>query len=949
MPQLASQGVPGAPPKTNPGSKSATATLAAPSSLAKFAKAAKSRIASDSAATEALAAGANLNGQSGLEMLLISGLGQAIVVPPQLDLNLASLGTDVVFRPALAGGAATGLAASPTSGSPAGSANEPTVALSETSLGAVSGTSVPILTPQASSTVTPFAGASGITGTDSANLAAGVGSEPDVSATAAAVLATAPTGSTATIPERQVASSAMPAAGRKAIAAVASAGISSAVVSAVDFGRSATHLSSLEQNRATISHAPTAWNSPQASAATNTAQPFRWSTGTSLGQDGSSSIPAPQASAMAWPQAEAAFGRTIVLPQSAAQPRNDLPAEIVSPSPTVSPRSVITTSSNVLPVSASQVVEARVVAPAGAANLVGDMLSGSTKDRLSVEAESAVVNNGANPGRAGGNTADAETDRGSPEVGGGQSIANSIESRTLSAMSSSNPSANDSGETAVTTSVRVDRVSGLPDEGPASIGRAKHGPASRTWPDVAPPEIALADNALSDIAPGDDGEPNGGVGDEEFTDRASRVESMPVSPLTPLATAGARATSNASALMAADFSVAAPVAAPKIAGPSAGAPEPRESVLPASLAKEPSSVPLQSPQTTATKSVPPPSSSARQTEQSAAPLLGSTKTSSATLPSGVSPNHPLGGGPISNDADAGPTFKTSAEAFSAQAFSMGNGGSNGATLPAGWQEQGSSADPGLGVSQAGGSTPSATPASKPTTSGVDTSDSEALPRSPKYCAAAPTAVAPATPAAISAGSGQTHDAANNPAVILPSPSGGAGSPAMPEKPGGPAELPPAHQMLDSAPVASPGDAQVVSPAGHLPSDAGALQMHLGIHTNAFGNIEIHTVVEQSQVGVSIHGDRDLARWFNSEVGGLETGLKGQHLNLAGVNFSSNRSGVQTATSFQHGHPRQNFPQNAGSYPSGPAGERIAAESVDDSNLTVALPVQGTDKRVSILA
>jgi len=126
-------------------------------------------------------------------------------------------------------------------------------------------------------------------------------------------------------------------------------------------------------------------------------------------------------------------------------------------------------------------------------------------------------------------------------------------------------------------------------------------------------------------------------------------------------------------------------------------------------------------------------------------------------------------------------------------------------------------------------------------------------------------------------------------------------------------------------------------------------MHLGIHTNAFGNIEIHTVVEQSQVGVSIHGDRDLARWFNSEVGGLETGLKGQHLNLAGVNFSSNRSGVQTATSFQHGHPRQNFPQNAGSYPSGPAGERIAAESVDDSNLTVALPVQGTDKRVSILA
>ena len=108
-------------------------------------------------------------------------------------------------------------------------------------------------------------------------------------------------------------------------------------------------------------------------------------------------------------------------------------------------------------------------------------------------------------------------------------------------------------------------------------------------------------------------------------------------------------------------------------------------------------------------------------------------------------------------------------------------------------------------------------------------------------------------------------------------------------------------MLDSAvvPPASDPASQAINPA--LP-DPGALQMHFGIRTNAFGNVEIHTIVEQSQVAVAIHGDRDLARWFNSEMGGLESGLKSQHMNLTGADFSSNRSGVQTATGFQQGQP-----------------------------------------------
>jgi hypothetical protein len=90
------------------------------------------------------------------------------------------------------------------------------------------------------------------------------------------------------------------------------------------------------------------------------------------------------------------------------------------------------------------------------------------------------------------------------------------------------------------------------------------------------------------------------------------------------------------------------------------------------------------------------------------------------------------------------------------------------------------------------------------------------------------------------------------------------------------------------------------------------QMHVGVRTDAFGSVEIHTVVQQSQVGITVHADRDIARWFSSEVPSLESGLNNNHLNLTAVNFDSGGSAVQTATSFQQGQPRQHSSEGNGS-------------------------------------
>ncbi len=242
-------------------------------------------------------------------------------------------------------------------------------------------------------------------------------------------------------------------------------------------------------------------------------------------------------------------------------------------------------------------------------------------------------------------------------------------------------------------------------------------------------------------------------------------------------------------------------------------------------------------------------------------------------------------------------------------------------------------------------------AEDPANAGQPASSANAASSSPGQKSAGTLRSAVSTAAPSSAPASTTPAAAGAPAnsaLVAPTPQQNGSSSATPEKAGAASELPPAHQMLDSAPFPAASEGVSAPSVGHLTPDSSTLQMQVGVHTSAFGNVEVHTVIEQSQVGISIHGDRELARWFNSEVSGLEAGLKNQHLNLTGVDFSSTRSGVQTATSFQHGQPRQNFSQTSGSYAAASANEATATESTTETDLTTALPARGPETRVSIL-
>ena len=189
------------------------------------------------------------------------------------------------------------------------------------------------------------------------------------------------------------------------------------------------------------------------------------------------------------------------------------------------------------------------------------------------------------------------------------------------------------------------------------------------------------------------------------------------------------------------------------------------------------------------------------------------------------------------------------------------------------------------------------------------------------------------------------DSGNN-SSATPAPAPPASAPPPQVRSDAAPELPKTHHMLDSAPPTPTAPPVPIAPGSAADLQMNA-QMQVGIRTDAFGAVQIHTVVQQSQVGITIHGDRDLARWFSSEVPSLESGLNHQHLNLTAVDFDNGRSGVQTATSFQHGQPRQHFSETPGSQSAVSPEQDPAPEPATISILPSDLTAGPAKTRVSI--
>ncbi|HTR65157.1 MAG TPA: hypothetical protein VMH85_05260 [Terriglobales bacterium] len=105
------------------------------------------------------------------------------------------------------------------------------------------------------------------------------------------------------------------------------------------------------------------------------------------------------------------------------------------------------------------------------------------------------------------------------------------------------------------------------------------------------------------------------------------------------------------------------------------------------------------------------------------------------------------------------------------------------------------------------------------------------------------------------------------------------------------------QVPSAAPAKGPQSASPGDTASHPPAASGDVQaarivdrasqaeMHIGLRSSTFGTVEVHTVVRESQVGVTVGSDKgDLRAFLGPEIPALQSSLGQHELRFDSVRF-----------------------------------------------------------------
>jgi hypothetical protein len=132
----------------------------------------------------------------------------------------------------------------------------------------------------------------------------------------------------------------------------------------------------------------------------------------------------------------------------------------------------------------------------------------------------------------------------------------------------------------------------------------------------------------------------------------------------------------------------------------------------------------------------------------------------------------------------------------------------------------------------------------------------------------------------------------------------------PNVPGPPSPEVKNHSPAPAEPAANPFPASGALNLARMVDRVGQSEMHVGLRTLAFGSVEVHTVVRDSQVGLTVGSEKgDLRAFLAPEVPGLQTSLQQHDLHFDHIRFLDHGPGFDMgfstgadaqSRSFQHG-------------------------------------------------
>jgi len=87
------------------------------------------------------------------------------------------------------------------------------------------------------------------------------------------------------------------------------------------------------------------------------------------------------------------------------------------------------------------------------------------------------------------------------------------------------------------------------------------------------------------------------------------------------------------------------------------------------------------------------------------------------------------------------------------------------------------------------------------------------------------------------------------------------------------------------------------------------EMHLDVRTSVFGDVQLHTVIRDTQVGVTVGSEKgDLSTYLNAELPGMQKNLQAQSLRFDGIQFLGN--GIGGGNPGESNSRSQNFPHSS---------------------------------------
>jgi hypothetical protein len=99
---------------------------------------------------------------------------------------------------------------------------------------------------------------------------------------------------------------------------------------------------------------------------------------------------------------------------------------------------------------------------------------------------------------------------------------------------------------------------------------------------------------------------------------------------------------------------------------------------------------------------------------------------------------------------------------------------------------------------------------------------------------------------------------------------------------------------------------------------GQSEMHIGLRTLAFGSVEVHTVVRDSQVGLAVGSERgDLRTFLAAEVPGLQTTFYQHDLHFDNIRFLDHGPGFDMGFSAGADSQSRSFQQGGRPAPGWP--------------------------------